>query len=500
MSLKSFIFTLLVLFLLTGVASASLIAPTTNSKGYNLWGTWWDMKGENGLRNGTLGGVGNNVTFLDGSGITFLPLSGTTSDLDMNGKNITNVLTINSTQVNVTTFNATNMAGNGSGIDSLNASNLTGSVSAVNGSALFGLNMSNATTCRGNVTCTYNANGSVSLDAVSNLTAIFNRVLNSSTVTAGVYPNGSVELTATSFMANSSSTHAALNISTDMTTYLKTGSEISVDSASNVSFLDLPTYGSIQNLTYDVGVANITDFSVSFEFLSNMAGGRFGIVTLSDLNDLSTENMIKQNSIGIKLLNSIQVYTSIDGVSSAVVLLTPGANTRYYINITRVGYYGRVVIYSDSERTNTLASSTFVVSTVPFRYITLLNNNWNHAATTSGYISNLSSFSIDNVNSGVNGYRDDKQFNTQYSNTNTSPLMVIVTAAFTTTATNGIAKASCQQNAINLSGTVGIAAGLTSENVMSQLTCIIPPNSSYRINTTTTNGNINLLDWREYNI
>lgn len=126
MANRSLILLFLIIVLAIPLAGADLPAPSIWHYGFKLWGNFLDMWGENGVRNGTIGGVNNNVTFLDSNGVQFLSRSGTTVDLDMNNKNITNVRIINSTEVNVTTFNATSISGNGSGIFSLNGDNITG--------------------------------------------------------------------------------------------------------------------------------------------------------------------------------------------------------------------------------------------------------------------------------------------------------------------------------------------------------------------------------------
>lgn len=68
MSSRKYILAVLVIGALISSAYAGLTAPTTYSVGYKMWSKYWDMMGENGIMNGTIGGVGKNVTFLDSSG------------------------------------------------------------------------------------------------------------------------------------------------------------------------------------------------------------------------------------------------------------------------------------------------------------------------------------------------------------------------------------------------------------------------------------------------
>ena len=54
------LFTAILVFIITiAVVSATLSAPTSYSRGYKLYGTYWDFMGELGLRNGTL----DNMSF-----------------------------------------------------------------------------------------------------------------------------------------------------------------------------------------------------------------------------------------------------------------------------------------------------------------------------------------------------------------------------------------------------------------------------------------------------
>lgn len=129
----------------------------------------------------------------------------------------------------------------------MNATNLTNPLPAINGSSLFGLKMSNQTMCTGNATCTYNTNGSVSLDAISNITAIFNRILNTSTVTITRHANNSIELVATA-----ATTKTVINITQNYT--------IGAANTTGTLFTCHANSGT-QNITLPTGV-NGTEFSI----------------------------------------------------------------------------------------------------------------------------------------------------------------------------------------------------------------------------------------------
>lgn len=149
MSLRPFLRSVLVLLILIGVASASLTAPTTHSVGYKIWGKWWDMMGENGIRNGTIGGAGNvillplNIESCVGNAKALQWNLTNWTCVSLNGMTLNGSTFQNSTIINTTIFNATSIQGNGSGVYSLNASNLTGIfLSSSYGAGIYAVNIS----------------------------------------------------------------------------------------------------------------------------------------------------------------------------------------------------------------------------------------------------------------------------------------------------------------------------------------------------------------------
>ncbi len=81
---RKFVSAILILVLLAGTAGAENTAPSTYSVGYNLWSHYWDFRGNTGAVNGTIGGFGLPMFFIgNGSGLSSL-----------NASNLTNLQTV----------------------------------------------------------------------------------------------------------------------------------------------------------------------------------------------------------------------------------------------------------------------------------------------------------------------------------------------------------------------------------------------------------------------
>ena len=431
--------------------------------------------------------LGSNITSL------FVPFQNAVSDLDMNGKNITNVTEFRVTTVNTTVLNATNIAGNGSGISQINASNLTGSLPAINGSALFGLNMSNQTRCTGNLTCTYQANGSVSLDAANNITAIFNQVLNTSTVTVGMNANKTIELTATGGAThnfyNYSNISIASNIS-DFSTYNET------DPNSEISFT--PTNISVNSVTdtasrMTVGINSTGNFSINFTYAySTMSGGTIhGLVFMSDIN--GSYSVSPFNGIGLMVVpGAIYLQKVLNGVPVDGSTIAIDANTKYYGTFVRLDSSLTLSLFTDSARTTHKAGSPVTwgsgIST-RFTNFSAVNNRVYNAGTKAYFLADVS----------LNTADKDKEFNTQYINGNNVIILTAI-ANMSISTGNGYAAMQCLNGTNALSGKVGIFSSVQGYNSQMQLTCIVPANSPYAINNSQGSGNVELVDWREVTI
>lgn len=110
-TITRYLFAFLIIAIVVSTANAGTTAPTTWHPGHKLWGTWWDLMGEIGIVNGTIGGEGKNIT------LSYAIIKDST---------LQNVTIQNGTSINVTTINATNFQGDGSRISNLNLSNVTG--------------------------------------------------------------------------------------------------------------------------------------------------------------------------------------------------------------------------------------------------------------------------------------------------------------------------------------------------------------------------------------
>ncbi len=366
---------------------------------------------------------------------------------------INNVVITNTSRLNVT-----NIAGNGSEISQLNASNLTGSLPAINGSAIFGLNMSNQTRCTGNMTCTYQANGSMSLDATSNITAIFNQIQNTSTVKVSRMANNSIELTATVATGTS--------LSSSSTNYTAPDSSLSVgDTSQNTNIEGFINYVSI-NTTTAMNVTSIDIYIYSKTVGAAIRGaiytnttGRPGNLIIETQNQ-STVNVGWNN---ISLTNPVYL----------------NSNTRYWIAVQETG---ATVNYKDI--TPTASYTEFqAYGTFPATATTGVKTG------TTPYIGILSS---------------PRAANLQYTNSNnTNSLLIQVTLLANTTTGGSRAVGWCMADsssppATRISGQIGINNGMVNEEYIEQLTCVIPPAMNYAINTSTyPGGNLTWTDWRE---
>ncbi len=431
------------------------IQPAVNQGGFNTTWSWiWSYPFI----------IGSNITSL------FVPFQNAVSDLDMNGKNITNVTEFRVKTVNTTVLNATNIAGNGSGVSQINASNLTGTMSAVNGSAIFGLNMSNQTRCTGNMTCTYQANGSLSLDSTAQTTAtVAHTFFNFSNQTTTNISNFNIY--------NKTDPNAVLTVT-----------------ANNISVV-----GETNGASRMTVITNSTgNYSINFTYgITSLDASTHMIATMSDID--GAYRVSPFNGLGAAISDSNIIYARkvVNGVTTGnSVGINLAVNTKYFGTIVRDGTNLILSVFSDAARSSHIAGSPKTltgVTTTRFKNFSAINNHLDGTGLKTYYIADVSLNTIDTT------IDKDKNPAIQYINGNTVILLTI-TANISISATNGYAAIQCLNGTTPLSGKIGIFSGLQGQNSQMQLTCIVPANSPYAINNSQGSGNVELVDWREVTI